>query len=202
MFVTFEGCDGSGKSTLSVKFAEYLNNSYRDEFGLLKLDPHLGDFIWTKEPLFTTEEADRLNSPECKDQFKREALFFESRMNHQEAMIGKNIICDRYIWTGLAYSTLFSPACFDFAKELYLNTTIFLQPDLYIFVDTPIEVCHNRRDGEVSIDRLNGIRNAYLTTMGFLKSPIITISNEYEENVSFQKLIESFDLYVKDHYGE
>lgn len=198
MFISFEGIDGSGKSTLSVRFTEYLNNSYRDEFNLLKIDPHLGDFIWTKEPLFTTEEADRLNSPEYKNQYKREALFFESRLNHQEAMAGKNIVCDRYIWSGLAYSTLFSPACYDFATELYLNTSIFLQPDLYIFVDTPVDVCYTRRDSEVPMDRLNSIRNAYFATKGLLKSPVLTVSNEDEENVSFQKLAESFDLFVKN----
>jgi len=198
MFIVFEGIDGSGKSTLSVKFAEYLNNKYRDEFGLLKIDPHLGDFVWTKEPLFTTEEADRLNSPEYKNQYKREALFFESRLNHQETIAGKNVICDRYIWTGLAYSTLFSPACLGFATELYLDTSIFIQPDLYIFVDTPVEVCYTRRDSEVPKDRLDGIRNAYLATKGLLKSPVLTVSNEYEENVSFQKLVESFDLFIKN----
>jgi len=199
MFIVFEGIDGSGKSTLSVRLTEYLNNSYRDEFNLLKIDPHLSDFMWTKEPLFTTEEADRLNSPEYKNQYKREALFFESRLNHQEAMVGKNVVCDRYIWSGLTYSTLFSPACFAFATELYLDTSIFLQPDLYIFVDTPVEICYARRDSEVPMERLNAIRNTYLATKGLLKSPVITVTNEDKEDVSFQKLVESFDLFVKNH---
>ena len=135
--IIFDGIDKVGKSTLSVNFTQYLNKLYRDEDGLLKIDPHFGDFIWTKEPLFTTEEADFLNSPGYIDEYRRERIFFESRMNHQKLIAGKNVVCDRYIWSGLAYANKYSPGCFRFAKELYLSENLFIKPDLYIFVDTP-----------------------------------------------------------------
>jgi thymidylate kinase len=138
MFIAFEGIDRAGKSTLSIKFAEYLNSCKID--GLLKLDPHFGDFIWTKEPSFSIEEAKLLNTPGYVDEYRRERIFFESRIRHQNYIIAKNIVCERYLWSGLAYAFKYSPNCFRFIKELYSSDVLFAQPDLYIFVDTPIEV--------------------------------------------------------------
>jgi thymidylate kinase len=194
MFIVFEGVDRSGKSTLSVKLCEWLNN--KDLVFLSQKVKGFTDksFIWTKEPLFTSDEADRLNSEECKDEYGRESLFFESRLNHQSLLTSKNVVCDRYIWSGLAYAKMFSPNCYEFAKALYLNEKIFVQPDLYIFVDTPIEVCHSRGP-EVELERLQAIRQCYLDTMPYIKTPIITISNEYDEETSFNNLIEE----VKAH---
>lgn len=190
--VIFEGCDHSGKSSLSVLFTEYLNN-FKDEFDLLRVDPHLGDFIWTKEPVFTSEEADKLNSPEFTDEYKREGLFFESRLRHQEMMLGKNIVCDRYILSGLAYAYLFSPNCFLFAKELYLNPNLFLQPDYYIYVNTPAEICFKRRGQDVPLDRIKKIQGAYEETRKYIRCPIIDITGEYEEQKSLELLIEKFE---------
>lgn len=63
LLVVFEGIDNSGKTTVSKE--------------LVKLFP---GFSWTKEPTFSTEQADRLNSPECTDENYRESLFLESRL--------------------------------------------------------------------------------------------------------------------------
>jgi thymidylate kinase len=176
MFIAFEGIDHSGKSTLSVMFAEWLNNEYRDTLGQLKVDPHLGDFIWTKEPTFSSEEADRLNSPEYKDQIKREILFFTSRTRHQRDLRSANVVCDRYIWSGIAYAKLFSPDTYKFAKELYMCEDLFTQPDLHIFVDTDPLTCHIRGTEE-SLDILNKKREAYLETMKYISSPVIIMES-------------------------
>jgi thymidylate kinase len=191
-FLVFEGVDRSGKSTLSVNFTQYLNKLYRDEDGLLKTDPHFGDFIWTKEPLFTSEESDLLNSPGYMDEYRRERLFFESRMNHQKLIAGKNVVCDRYIWTGLAYSSKYSPGCFRFAKELYLSESMFIRPDLYIFVDTPPEVCASR-DESLDLDVLRELREAFLKTMDYIKTPIITIQAVDGEESTLRGLISVFE---------
>jgi thymidylate kinase len=176
MLIVFEGIDHSGKSTLSVLFAEWLNNEFRDEQGQIKVDPHLGDFVWTKEPMFSSEEADRLNSPEFKDQVKRELLFFVSRTRHQRDLRSTNIVCDRYIWTGIAYAKLFSPETYKFAKELYLSEDLFVQPDLHVFVDTDPLTCHIRGTEE-SLEILQKKRDSYLETMKYISSPIITIES-------------------------
>lgn len=191
MFIAFEGVDGSGKSTLSVNFMEYLNKEFRDKEGQMLVDPHLGDFVWTKEPTFSSEEADRLNSPDFKDQLKREALFFVSRTRHQTDIRSTNVVCDRYIWTGIAYSSIFSPETYKFAKELYLNKELFVQPDLYVYVDTEPLTCHIRRNEE-SIEALNKKRQAYFDTMKYISCPIIVLESVVNPNQALEVLITRF----------
>jgi thymidylate kinase len=193
--IIFDGIDKVGKSTLSVNFTQYLNKLYRDEDGLLKIDPHFGDFIWTKEPLFTTEEADFLNSPGYIDEYRRERIFFESRMNHQKLIAGKNVVCDRYIWSGLAYANKYSPGCFRFAKELYLSENLFIRPDLYIFVDTPPEICASR-DAALDLDVLRELRESFLKTKDYIKTPIITIQAVDGEESTLRNLINIFDEHM------
>jgi dTMP kinase len=194
MFIVFEGIDNSGKSTLSKKFAEYLNTPDDPK------DTWVGDalsFDWTKEPQFTTEEADRLNSPEFKDESKREAFFFADRMKHQSDLEDRNIVCDRYIWTGLAYAKKFSPSSYPLVKHLYTDPSLFIQPDLYIFVDTPLEVC-DKRDPSVGFERLKEIRQAYLDTASWVSRPenIIFTSAESGAEESLKILIEKFKSHV------
>lgn len=192
MFVCFEGPDGSGKTTLSVKFQMWLNDEYRDKDGSLLADPHLGDFIWTKEPTFSSDEADILNSEESPlNEYQRERVFFESRMRHQETLSCNNIVCDRYVWSGIAYAKVFSPHCFELTKELYLSENLFVLPDLYVFVDTPPEVCYDR-DPSLNLDRLKTIREAYLSTREFIKSPILTVQGLGGEERTLQRLVTLF----------
>jgi thymidylate kinase len=196
MFIVFEGVDRSGKTSLSLQFAQKLNTEYRAEDGYLKIHPHLQDFIWTKEPHFSSDEADMLNTPGYVDEYKRERLFFESRLRHQKIIAGKNVVCDRYIWTGLAYSYRFSPGCFRFVKELYLSESLFIQPDLYVYVDTPPEVCCSR-DSNLSLDVLRELRDAYLKSMEYLKTPIIMFPYTEGEQAALEKFTELFDEYAE-----
>lgn len=195
MLIAFEGIDRAGKSTLSVKFAEYLNNCKID--GLLKLDPHFGDFVWTKEPTFSVEEARVLNSPGYIDEFKREHLFFESRLRHQNYLIAKNIVCERYLWSGLAYAFKYSPNCFRLLKELYIDEKMFVQPDLYIFVDTPASVCLER-DLSLDLDTLREVLNAYLQTQEYIRAPVIKIQPVGDEQETLNHIIVLFEDFIKN----
>jgi len=181
MFIVFEGIDGCGKTTLSKKLCNYFAEN----------EPHK-KWFWTKEPTFSSEEADVLNSKEMKNQYARERLFFEDRINHQKELEHyRNIVCDRYIMSGLAYASVFAPLTFEMIKELYLNTKIFRQPDLQIFVDTPIETCLERRKEDVKEENLKLLRNKYLEIINlYNNSSKIYVFNPVEgEKESFNKLI-------------
>lgn len=198
MLIAFEGIDRSGKTTLSVNFAKILNSNFRDEAGLLEIDPHFGDFIWTKEPSFSTEESDKLNSPGYIDEYRRERLFFESRVRHQSMLAGKNVICDRYIWSALAYMKRFSPNCFRFGKELYLSDRLFTNPDLYVFLNIPPEICAQRDEG-MDVDILTELSEAYESTKQYIKVPIIELPHiEGEEEMLFA-FSELFKGHLQDH---
>lgn len=195
MLIAFEGTERVGKSTLSIKFASYLNN--RLNGNLLEIDPHFGDFIWTKEPSFSSEEANQLNTPGYVDEYRRERLFFESRIRHQNYIAGKNIICERYLWSGLAYAYKYSSNCFRFIKELYTSESLFIQPDLYIFIDIPVETCL-KRDPDLDIDVQRELHEAYLKTKDYIRSPIISIKAVGEEETTLHNLIASFEEFMKE----
>jgi len=181
--IVFEGIDNSGKTTVSKEFMSYLASQ----------EPNV-QWSWAKEPEFSTEEADRLNSGEV-DEFKREALFLESRNNRQQFYNQFNTVVDRYLWTGLAYAKKFSPNCYDFAKAIYTGP-MFKKPDLYIFVDTPVEVC-DQRDPTVGIERLKDIRQAYLDAQQLIEEPIITISSVGSVEETLKDLIQKYEEFNK-----
>lgn len=195
MIIAFEGIDGAGKSTLSLHFAAHANSHYIEQ-GWIDMDSHFGDFIWTKEPTFSSEEADLLNSQAYMDQYRRERLFFENRIHHQRAMAGKNVMCDRYLWSGMAYAYKYSPDCFRLLKEMYMSDKLFMQPDLYVFVDTPVEICLERKP-ESDIDILRELREAYLRTQCYVKSPVITVSAVKDENQVLSEFVELFEDHIR-----
>jgi len=167
MFIVFEGIDCSGKTTLSKKLVEKMPTNW----------------LWTKEPTFSSEEADRLNLG-SKDDVGREVEFCVDRTKHQNILLqllnhGHSIVCDRYIWSGITYSKLFNPSAYEFAKTLYQHD-FFIKPDYYVFVDTPIEVCIERcKDRAQSEEQLSKLREFYLETKKYVdkKSKIITIES-------------------------
>lgn len=158
MFIAFEGIDGSGKSSLSKKLAESL------------------DFIWTKEPTFSSETADALNL-DSKNDVQREVEFAVDRIRHITGLLSfyDDIVCDRYIWTGLVYCNTYNPSAYPFAEAMYTHE-FFRKPDIYIFVDTPVELCFERRKTQ-SIEDLTKLRDMYRLTKPLIekKSKIITI---------------------------
>lgn len=158
-FIVFEGIDNSGKTTVSRKLLE----RYPSE-----------NVVWSKEPIFSTEEADRLNSPECTDEGAREWMFMRSRIRQQE--VYNNTICllDRYLWTGMAYAKAFSPSILGMCIEAYQDYSIFRKPDLTFFMETPLETCLSR-EPSVGICRLRNIREAYRDTEQYVNTPIVYI---------------------------
>lgn len=163
MFVVFEGIDGSGKSTLSRSLANKMG------------------FTWGKEPDFSSEEADELNllkstlvfrgtsvEPD-KVEFFREQLFFESRARKQELILtNDNLILDRYMWTGFAYLLMYSPSLY---SEFVRKNLEFIKPDVYFFIDTPLELAYERvssRGEPKTLEELEKIRSCYMESLAVI----------------------------------
>lgn len=195
MLIVFEGVHGAGLSSMSLLFEQYINK-FRSQDGTLKIDPHLGDFVWTKEPNFPNDEAEKLNLTDQVDQYTRERLFFESRLQHQDFLSGKNVVCERYLWTGLTYAYKYSPDCFKLLLELYMSKPLFIQPDLYIFIDTPVDVCFDRCRS-YSQEDLKSLRAAYAYTKHYIKAPVITTQSIGNEEAALKVLTDKFEEYVE-----
>ncbi|WP_338044330.1 dTMP kinase [Mycoplasma nasistruthionis] len=118
MFISFEGLDGSGKTTITHKLEAAMQSLY----------PHL-NVIWTREPGGTNiKEAEKIREIILDKDHElspvAEALLYSaSRRIHLEKVIWpalKNndfVICDRYVDSFFAYQGYARNLGIDFAKK-------------------------------------------------------------------------------------
>ena len=147
-FIVFEGLDGSGKTTQLRMLADYLKK---------KDIP----FMLTKEP--TDNPIGRLarNVIRGVEMLSEEALsllFLADRAEHTIKEIrpalknGTNIICDRYIYSNIAYQNITLDN---------IDKNNFLIPDLTVFIDTSPEECTRRiNNSRPAPEIYDGMENA------------------------------------------
>ncbi|MBN4083709.1 dTMP kinase [Mycoplasma sp. CSL10137] len=146
MFITFEGLDGSGKTTILSKLITLI----KDRF------PNI-DFLVTREPGGKDlKEAERireiiLDSSSDLSPVAEAMLYSTSRRIHLEKVIWpalKNkrlVFCDRYIDSFYAYQGFARELGYKFVKDL---TNLIIDnaiPDLTIFLDITPEKSKERR---------------------------------------------------------
>lgn len=151
-FITFEGCDGCGKSTQLARLRTYL-----EKRGI----PH----IFTREPgggkisegireiLLRGKNAEM--SDEC------EALLFAaSRAQHIRDRIapameeGKLVICDRYVDSSFAYQAYARGLGMDFVSKINAFAMEQYLPDVTFFIDLSPEEAFLRKKGADENDRM------------------------------------------------
>ena len=134
-FIVFEGLDGSGTTTQSRLLSERLNAVFTCE----PSDNPVGSFIrqiLRKEHSVLPQTLAGLFTAD-----RHEHLFGQNGID-QQIKSGKTVICDRYLFSSLAYQSL---DC-DF-NEIYRLNKDFPLPEIVFFIDTPIEECLKRISG-------------------------------------------------------
>lgn len=159
-FITFEGIDGSGKTT-QIK----LLNKYLTERGF--------DVVLTREPGGTAlgdEIRDILLNPKNKGMSARaETLLFEaSRAQLVEKVIrpaienGKIVICDRFFDSTIAYQGAARGLGVKEIFDLSLWATAGLVPDLTFLIAINVEACESRMKTQLKIpDRIENEKNEF-----------------------------------------
>lgn len=151
-FITFEGCDGCGKSTQLKMLSEYLT-----ENGI----PH----IFTREPGGgKISEAIReilLNGKNSEMTNECEALLYAAaRMQHLADRVepalreGKLVICDRYVDSSLAYQAYARGLGVEFVTQINDYAMKAYRPDVTVFIDLSPEDAFKRKHGADENDRL------------------------------------------------
>ena len=151
LFITFEGADGSGKTTQYKLFAQYL----RDR-GF--------DVITTREP-GGTEISEKIRAlildPDNREMtdMTEAFLFAASRTQHVSQLIrpavedGKIVLCDRFMDSSIAYQG-YARGLGDCVRQINEVAVMGMQPDLTFFLDLDAESgrLRNKRAGKA--DRL------------------------------------------------
>jgi dTMP kinase len=149
IFVTLEGPDGSGKSSLLPRLADALR-----ERGF--------DVVTTREP-GSTPLGERIRSlvldtmPRIDRTGRADALLFAAaRAQHVAEVIGPAlargalVVCDRYADSSLAYQGVGSGVPLDELRAVQHFATGGLVPDLTILLDLPVEVGLARKSDEIT----------------------------------------------------
>jgi len=158
-FITFEGCEGSGKSTQLRLLSEYLASA-----GV--------DFLMTREPggSVISEEIRKiiLNGKNTEMCDECEALLYAAaRVQHLNEIIkpalkqGKLVICDRYVYSSLAYQGYARGLGVKFIEGI--NKTAFddCPPNMTVFLDISPADAFNRKHGADENDRMEQLGLAF-----------------------------------------
>ncbi len=151
-FITFEGCDGCGKSTQLKLLSEYLTK---------KGIPH----VFTREPGGgKISEAIReilLNGKNAEMTDECEALLYAAaRVQHLHDKVapalaeGKLVICDRYVDSSLAYQAFARGLGEDFIRKINAYALENYLPDATVFIDLTPADAFKRKHGADENDRL------------------------------------------------
>lgn len=194
MFVSFEGADGSGKSTQAELLRAALAAEGRD-------------VVLTREP-GGTELGERarelvLNGPPM-GAWAEAALYAASRAEHVEEVIrpaldrGAIVLCDRYIDSSLAYQGVARGLGVDAVLELNLAVTGGLLPDLTFVLLVDLDTAAGRYAG--SPDRLERegtalqakVAAAYGELAGRFPERIVTVNADRPPNEIRDEIRELF----------
>ena len=154
-FITFEGCEGSGKSTQLRFLAEYLKDNGVDF--ILTREPG-GDKVAEKIRGIILDKDNTEMSAEC------EALLYAAaRMQHLNTVIipaleaGKLVICDRYIHSSLAYQGYARGLGEKFIESINSVAIEKYSPDLTVFLNISPKEAFIRKHGADENDRMESL---------------------------------------------
>ncbi len=165
MFITFEGIDGSGKSTQAKLFAECLK------------EKHGRNVILTREPGGWNGGAvlrDMVISGALKHSWSEAYLFMLDRAEHVARVIqpaldsGIDVVCERYHDSTLAYQVWGRGLPLEVFDKL-ATLSAFPVPDVTLFFDIPADVALKRAAKRGNLDAfenegikfMNKIREGY-----------------------------------------
>ena len=151
-FITFEGCDGCGKSTQLKKLSDYLTANgvehiFTREPGGGKISEQIREILLNGKNEEMTDECEAL-------------LYAAARVQHLQDRVepalaeGKLVICDRYVHSSYAYQAYARGLGLDFVKKINAYAEEKYMPDLTIFINLSPADAFARKKGADENDRL------------------------------------------------
>ncbi|HEY8419675.1 MAG TPA: dTMP kinase [Clostridia bacterium] len=196
-FITFEGCDGSGKTTQKKLLIEYLKSKNIE-------------VVDTREP-GGTPEAEKIRELILNPNLKKMSgitellLYTAARVEHVNGLIlpslqsGKYVICDRFIDSTLAYQGYARGLGTDIVKKIFELTTPNCWPDATIFLDVPPVNAFLRKGGQDQNDRMENediafhqkVYEGFLSLIEQYPERIISIDASGDKERTFRLMIDA-----------
>lgn len=151
-FITFEGCDGCGKSTQLRLLSEYLTANavphvFTREPGGSKIAEAIREILLSGKNAEMTDECEAL-------------LYAAARVQHLHDKVapalaeGKLVICDRYVDSSLAYQAYARGLGEEFVRQINAYALEKYLPDATVFIDLTPADAFKRKHGADENDRL------------------------------------------------
>lgn len=193
MFITFEGIEGSGKSSLIAQLKKYFKSSKLEAF-------------FSKEPGGTDlgKEIRKilLNPKYSFDPTSELLLLLADRAEHVQKIIRPNlqknklIFCDRYLDSTLAYQGSGRNLDKKIIKEMF-KVLDFPIPDLTILLDVPVQIGLSRARKRNKLDRFEkedlnfheNVRRSYLDLAKNDSARIVLFDSSISEEELFKKAV-------------
>ncbi|MFV1011336.1 MULTISPECIES: dTMP kinase [unclassified Wolbachia] len=162
MFITFEGIDGSGKTTQSELLANYFKQIHGENNVVLTREPGGTDFAEKIRGLLLKDNIDPISEL---------LLLISMRHEHMKKLIlpalkeGKTVICDRFIDSTIAYQGYGLGVDLSLIRDLHKLVEI-KYPDITFILDIDVQVGLSRAKDknkyeEMSIDFYHKIRKGF-----------------------------------------
>ena len=151
-FITFEGCEGCGKSTQSRLLKEYLLSTGQDfialrEPGGTEISEKIRELILDKGNAKMTDECEALLYAAARAQLIKEVIL--PNLN-----AGRTVILDRYIDSSFAYQAFARGLGYDFVAAVNSYALESCMPTVTFFMDVPPERAFSRKGGVDEGDRI------------------------------------------------
>lgn len=151
-FITFEGCEGSGKSTQIELFRKYLENKgveylFVREPGGTEISEKIRAIILDVENSKMTDEAEALLYASARAQLIKEKIL--PALNS-----GKLVLCDRYIDSSFAYQAYARGLGMDFISKINSYAIENCMPDKTVFLNISSKDAFLRKGGADKDDRI------------------------------------------------
>lgn len=152
LLITFEGPDGSGKSTQISKLKEYLSNKgfevvYTREPGGTEISEKIRDIVLDNKNNSMADMCEALLYAASRAQLVSEVI-------KPALSTGKVVICDRFVESSIVYQGIGRRLGIDRIRSINEAATDGLTPDITFLLTIPFEEGLKRKEKQKSLDRL------------------------------------------------
>jgi dTMP kinase len=193
ILITFEGTDGSGKTTASKALVEYLKENG-------------WDVAWSREPTYGKygQEMRKLAQEGTLTPEKELELFIADRQDHVASFSHEIEVTDRYYHSTMAYQ---GARDMDMSEIQKMNEAVVPIPDLTLFIDVPVDIglARSVKSGEdlethfEQQDFLERVRENYQIIAGDLDYVYTIDSTQIMEEVN-RDVIRRTDIFLREKF--